>query len=116
MEIDAVRQFALSLPDVTESPHFDKTSYRVRGKIIATVPPDERHIHIFIDADQARSVAAGAPSSFEELWWGKKLAGVRAKLDVADADLVFSLIEDAWRLRAPKSLISKLDGADQGGT
>lgn len=31
------RQLALSLPDVVELPHFDKPSFRVKGKIIATL-------------------------------------------------------------------------------
>lgn len=107
-DFKAVREFALSLPEVTEAPHFDKTSFRVRGKIVATAPPDERYLHVFIDEAQARALAAGSPKAFEELWWGKKVAGVRVKLDAAEADLVYALLEDAWRLRAPKSLVSKM--------
>jgi hypothetical protein len=33
MRIDTVRRFALSLPETTEEPHFDKSSFRVRGKM-----------------------------------------------------------------------------------
>lgn len=29
---------ALSFPETSEAPHFDKTSFRVRGKIFATPP------------------------------------------------------------------------------
>lgn len=113
-DFQSVRAFALSLPEVAEAPHFDKTSFRVRGKIIATAPSDGRFLHVFIDESQARALAAGAPAAFEELWWGKRLAGVRIKLDAADADLVFSLIEDAWCMRAPKSLVSRLERDRQG--
>jgi hypothetical protein len=33
MTLSQVRRFALSLPETTEEPHFDRTSFRVRGKI-----------------------------------------------------------------------------------
>lgn len=36
VSIDALRALALSFPEVTEEPHFDKTSFRVRKKIFAT--------------------------------------------------------------------------------
>src|SRR6478672_5062537 len=48
MKIAAVREFALGLPEATEEPHFDFASFRVRGKIFVTVPPDETHIHVFV--------------------------------------------------------------------
>ena len=38
---ERVREFALSLPGATEEPHFDMSSFRVQGKIFATVPPGE---------------------------------------------------------------------------
>ncbi|WP_375444474.1 MmcQ/YjbR family DNA-binding protein [uncultured Fibrella sp.] len=34
--IDTFRQLALSFPETTEQPHFEKTSFRVRKKIFAT--------------------------------------------------------------------------------
>ncbi|MDR7466128.1 MAG: MmcQ/YjbR family DNA-binding protein [Armatimonadota bacterium] len=51
MKIDRVRRFALSLPEATEEPHSDKSSFRVKGKIFATVPPDGRHLHVFVDEE-----------------------------------------------------------------
>jgi hypothetical protein len=34
--IDTLRHLAMSLPEVTEEPHFDKTSFRVRKKIFVS--------------------------------------------------------------------------------
>ncbi|HSF53113.1 MAG TPA: MmcQ/YjbR family DNA-binding protein [Algoriphagus sp.] len=34
--LDFFRSFSLSLPETTEEPHFEKTSFRVRKKIFAT--------------------------------------------------------------------------------
>jgi predicted DNA-binding protein (MmcQ/YjbR family) len=36
MDIETLRQIALSFPETTEKPHFEKTSFRVKNKIFAT--------------------------------------------------------------------------------
>ncbi len=37
ISIDSFRELALSFPSVTEEPHFEKTSFRVKKKIFATL-------------------------------------------------------------------------------
>lgn len=103
MDLDQVRAIACSFPEVTEAPHHQKTSFRVRGKIFATAPPEGTHVHIFVDEHAVRAVVASS-SACEELWWGKSLAGVRVRLADADEGLVAELLEEAWRAKAPKSL------------
>jgi len=36
VSIDTFRELALSFPEATEEPHFEKTSFRVKRKIFAT--------------------------------------------------------------------------------
>lgn len=43
-----LREYALSLPEAVESPHFQYTSFRVRGKIFATFAPGAEHVHLFV--------------------------------------------------------------------
>ena len=76
MRIETARRFALSLPETTEEPHFDMSSFRVRGKIFATVPPEGGLLHVFVDEAEARSVAASNPDVYSELWWGKRLSEI----------------------------------------
>jgi hypothetical protein len=109
MKIDEVRRFALSLPEATEAPHFDTASFRVRGKICATLPPGDELLHVFVGEDDSRASVVEDPDNFEELWWGKKLAGLRVSLAAADAHQVRELIEESWRRKAPKRLIAVLD-------
>lgn len=45
VSIDTLRKLALSFPEVTEEPHFEKTSFRVKKKIFATY--DGRFIQPF---------------------------------------------------------------------
>jgi hypothetical protein len=106
-----VRKFALSLPETTEEPHFDMASFRVRGKIFATVPAEQRHVHIFVDESETRAYAAEDPDAFEELWWGKKLTGVRVTLRTATKPRVTELLTESWRRKAPKKLVAEFDAA-----
>ncbi len=48
MKIDAVRRYAMSMDAVTEEPHHQYSSFRVRGKIFVTIPPAEDVIHVFV--------------------------------------------------------------------
>ncbi|MBC7947744.1 MAG: MmcQ/YjbR family DNA-binding protein [Chitinophagaceae bacterium] len=41
VDIDSFRQIALSFPDVVELPDFEKTSFRTKGKIFATLTVDK---------------------------------------------------------------------------
>ncbi|HSZ36665.1 MAG TPA: MmcQ/YjbR family DNA-binding protein [Acidimicrobiales bacterium] len=100
-----VRQVALALPEATEQPHHDMTSFRVRGKIFATMPPEGGRLHVFLAEDVVASYCAEFPSAVEELWWGKRLSGCRVLLRYADRALVREMLEESWRRKAPKSLL-----------
>lgn len=104
MTLQEARIFALSLPEATEEPHFDYSSFRVRKKIFATVPPDELHLHLFVEEHAVGALVAEDPAAFAELWWGKRLCGVRVHLPAANAVVVYELLEEAWRRKAPKRL------------
>lgn len=109
MTLEEARAFALSLPGSTEAPHFERTSFRVSGKIFATAPHEGRSLNVFVD-EHAVGVAVGVdPTAFEECRWGRKLVGVTARLATADPEIVRDLLEESWRRRAPKGLIRELD-------
>ena len=109
MKLTEIRNYALSLPKATEEPHFDLSSFRVHGKIFATITPDERHLHVFVDEeDRERAIAIDA-INFEKLWWGKKVMGLRVHYAQADQDLVLELIRLGWRRKAPKRLVTAYD-------
>jgi hypothetical protein len=109
VKLSEARRFALSLPEATEEPHFEKSSFRVRGKIFATVPEGGLHLNVFVDEHETRASVAEDPEAFEELWWGKKLSGVRIVLAKAGGPRVRELLEEAWRRRAPKRLAESLE-------
>ena len=104
MKIAQVRRFALALPEVTEAPHFHLSSFRVRGRIFATVPPGGEHLHVFV-GDEDREVALELePGFLEKLHWGKRVVCVRVSLAKAKPKVVERLLAQAWSRKAPRSL------------
>jgi hypothetical protein len=109
MTLREARRLALSLPGALERPHFDMTSFRVRDRIFATAPPDGAHLQVFVDEGEVRAAVADDPAAFEELWWGRRLAGVRVVLAAADADRAGGLLIEAWGRRAPRRAVAAFD-------
>ena len=98
-----VRKLALALPEAIEQEHFGRPSFRVRGRIFATLP-DSEHLNVMVDAFDVDGVVRKYPAACQELWWGKKLSGVRVNLHAATPDLIRELLAAAWRRKAPRSL------------
>jgi hypothetical protein len=99
-----VRALALARPETSEEDHFGRPSFRVRGRIFATVP-DPEHVNVMIDPFDVDGVVKQDPAACEPLMWGKQLRGVRVKLRVASPELVRDLLAAAWRRRAPRALL-----------
>jgi hypothetical protein len=113
MKLSQVRKLALALPEVTEEPHFHLTSFRVRGKIIATAPPDEPSLNVMVGEAVREPVLAAHADCVEKLFWGKKVMGVRVDLRSAKSALVADLLRQAWRAKAPKSLLAEISEQTQ---
>jgi hypothetical protein len=67
------RALALGLPEATEPDHHGMVSFRVRGKIFATVP-DDTHLRVMVDEMEIRAAVAENPNACQEFYWGKRLA------------------------------------------
>jgi hypothetical protein len=104
MKFAQVRKYALSLPEVTEEPHFDRTSFRVAGKIFVTARPGESHIHVFVPEEIRQPALALYPEQISKLFWGGKVVGLRIELAGIAAGVLNDLVKRAWETRAPKSL------------
>jgi len=96
---------------VTEEPHHQFSSFRVRGKIFVTIPPGEEHIHVFVTEEQRERWLAMHPEFLEKLLWGGKVVGLRASLPVAQPSVIKSLITSAWQHKAPKTLLAAGENA-----
>jgi SAM-dependent methyltransferase len=101
---DQVRQLALALPEVVEQDHHGRPSFRVAGRILATLW-DQEHMNVMLDQAGIRTAAQARSDACEELWWGNRLRAARVDLGLADEQLIRELLADAWEHKAPKRLL-----------
>src|SRR3954471_23363593 len=99
MRLADARKFALSLPETTEQPHFEAASFRVRGRIFATVPPGGKQLRIFVEQHEAEALLAEDATTFEPVIWGKRAVpgAVCVNLRTASPSQVRELLQEAWR-------------------
>jgi hypothetical protein len=96
---------ALALPEAVQADHHGRPSFRVDGKIFATLP-DPAHMNVMLDEPGIRTAVADHPDACAERWWGKRLAAAQVELEHADAALLSVLLTDAWEGKAPARLVS----------
>ena len=100
MSQQRVRELALALPEASEQDHHGRPSFRVAGKIFATLW-DEGQVNVMLDEPGIRTAVQAHPQVCGEVYWGKRLGAVGVTLDRADEALLRELLADAWEHRAP---------------
>lgn len=100
---ERVRELALALPEAVEQDHHGRPSFRVAGRIFATLW-DEGHMNVMLDAPGILTAVQARPDACTPVHWGKRLAAVHVELAAADEALVRELLADGWEHRAPARL------------
>ena len=106
--VERARGLALALPEAVEQDHHGFPSFRVRGRIFATLP-DDATLRVMLDEDAVEEAVAAAPEQCSVLRWGAKVSGVAVHLPATDPGTVADLLADAWRRRAPVRLRRAFD-------
>jgi hypothetical protein len=102
---DEARALALSLPEATEQDHHGRPSFRVGGRIFATLWSDQR-MNVMLDEGGILTAVDSAPDACEKVWCGKRLAAAAVDLRSVDRELLRELLTDAWEGKAPRRLVS----------
>ena len=105
-----VRRLALGLPEAEEKPHFERASFRVRGKIFATLPLRGDSVVLMLTPQVRESVRQSYPGALLPLpdAWARR-GSTELRLEGIPDGLLADLLLSAWRKVAPKSLLK-----DQG--
>jgi hypothetical protein len=103
LSADQARRRALALPEAVEQDHHGKPSFRVAGRIFATLW-DEHHMNVMVDEPGIMTPVQANPETCSEVWWGQRLSAVRVDLRRAKRGLIDELLADAWERKAPARL------------
>jgi hypothetical protein len=94
------------MPEAVEEDHHGRPSFRVGGKIFATLWSDDR-MNLMLDEGGILTAVDSAPEACEQVWWGKRLAAVGVTLSRVDGDFLRNLVVDAWEQKAPRRLLTR---------
>ena len=107
--IDLFRKIALSFPETTEEPHFEKTSFRVKKKVFATY--DDKTNRACIKLSE---IDQGVFSSFDKTTiypvdnkWGKQ-GWTLIEVSKVHKDLFIDALTTAYCEVAPKKLADQV--------
>lgn len=106
MTHDEIRALALSLPLAEERPHFEKTSFRVKGKIFATLPAGGARVVLKLLPEIKESLRQSDPRAVIPLPGAWDRGGwTELAVGSIDREKLADLIRLAWRQVAPKKLL-----------
>jgi hypothetical protein len=106
---EALRRFALSLPETREEPHFERASFRTRKKIFATMTRDGREAMVKVaDPDEREELLARSPHTyFSHGAWTTRNGALGVRLSEVDAEEMRALVTAAWKsLASKRALVS----------
>jgi hypothetical protein len=96
---DQARRLALALDGAIEQDHHGRPSFRIAGKIFATLW-DDQQMNVMLDEDGVLTTVQAHPGTCGEVWWGKRLHAVSVDLSRVDHELLADLLTDAWESKA----------------
>jgi hypothetical protein len=107
---DEFRSLALSLPEAAEAAHMGHPDFRVRGKIFATLSPDDERGMVKLTPEQQAVFVRSEPDVFQPVpgGWGRRGA-TQVCLRTATEATVRQALVVAWRNTAPKRLSQQFE-------
>lgn len=96
--VDDFRRLALALPDVIEGAHQGHPDFRVHGRVIASLHPDDRTAMVRVDPEEQRRLVAAMPTAFAPASgaWGR--AGCTlVTLAVPSRTVLRDALTSAWQ-------------------
>ncbi|MDX2605783.1 MmcQ/YjbR family DNA-binding protein [Streptomyces caniscabiei] len=105
-DAEDVRRVALSLPDSTEKVAWSMPTFRVAGKMFATLPEDETSMAVRCPKVERDELVLAEPGKF---WIAEHEAGfawVRVRLSALEDEAELrDVLADSWRQAAPTKLL-----------
>ncbi len=111
MTWEEVREIALSFPGVEEGTAYGTPAFRVRGKFLTRLRPEDASLVLLeVNPDERDHLIAAEPATFHFTAHYANYSAILARLDKVHPGSLRNLLERRWRAIAPKSLIKTQDG------
>lgn len=107
MTQEDIRALAMTLAQAEEQPHFYRPSFRVHGKIFATLPADGERIVLKLALEVQESARQSSPEGVMPSKLLSRHGWTQLKLAAIPAAEMSDLVRHAWRQVAPKALIER---------
>lgn len=111
MTFKQLQQLCLSLPEVEERETWGDITFRVRDKIFVIASPDGPTASVKASLDDQAGLMEMDPATFSRSAYVGRFGWVRVQLAGLSPELADRLIKNAWRLTAPRRLVSKVEKA-----
>ncbi|MFK0172006.1 MmcQ/YjbR family DNA-binding protein [Streptomyces sp. NPDC090306] len=104
-DAEDVRRLALALPDTTEKTAWNMPTFRVAGKMFATLPEEETSIAVRCPKEERDELVLAEPDKFWVAHHEAGFAWIRVRLKALEDDgELDDILADSWRQAAPTRL------------
>jgi hypothetical protein len=112
MTWDEVRLIALSFPMVEESTSYGTPAFKVKGKFLTRLrPEDDSLVLVDVPCDEREMLMEAEPAVFHITPHYKDYPSVLARLDRVHPGSLRNFLERRWRNVAPKRVVKDYDAS-----
>ncbi len=104
-----VRELALALPETMELPAHGRPGFRVADRLFARLREPDVLVLWVGGLDEKDFLLAAEPTKFFTVPHYDGHPSVLVRLAEVDREELGALLEDAWRVRAPRRIVARLD-------
>jgi hypothetical protein len=104
-------EMSTDLPEVVLKESDTWTNITFRGRGFAWVNHTENRAMIKAHHDERDALLATSPEIYQAGWATNSSAWVKVRLELADPQEVYELLEEGWRMTAPKKVVKAFDEA-----
>ncbi|MGW1160144.1 MmcQ/YjbR family DNA-binding protein [Streptomyces sp. NPDC002513] len=105
-DAEDVRRIALSLPETTEKTAWSMPTFRVAGKMFATLPEDETSMAVRCPKEERDELVLAEPGKFWVAGHEAQFAWIRVRLAALEDDTELrDVLADSWRQAASSQLL-----------
>ena len=109
IRMQALRRYALSLPEAEERETWGEATFRVRDRIFLMASPDGKGASVKASLEAQEALVRSEPATFSVASYVGRYGWIAVDLGRVDPDEMRELVAEAWRMTAPKRLVVEFD-------